>query len=296
MAAQSGRCYHSMHLGLSLSLPILVISLCITLSRGFLAVPSNTFRRPVPVPVSVSDLRAGRQNTCLRVTRFHYNDDDPNSANANLKSKSKRESKSKPKSTSLSGSGSNSTMLDAHGGSDLPYLRVGQEYASNPSSSASNGNQNEQERGPFPLMPSQTFFNLANSQFELLSNSIHFNIDPSKKEHKHNPSHTSESQRRSKIKSIGLYLPQENPQTGQLEFLPSIVYPSHPKSERIFIASDAKSGVAPTIPKTLTQLPGFSHASTLIPAYPFIHATSTSSTSGGGPDRKSTRLNSSHRT
>jgi len=173
-------------------------------------------------------------------------------------------------------------MLDAHGGSDLPYLRVGQEYASKPSSSASNGSPTEQERGPFPLMPSQTFFNLANSQFELLSNSIHFSMDPSEKEH--NPNHMSESQRRSKIKSIGLYLPQENPQTGQLEFLPSIVYPSHPKSERIFIASDAKSGVAPTIPKTLTQLPGFSHASTLIPAYPFIHATSTSSTSGGGPD------------
>jgi signal transduction histidine kinase len=126
--------------------------------------------------------------------------------------------------------------------------------------------------GPFPMMPSQTFLALANSQFELLSNalfhtsSIQSSVAPSDEE-------------RRKIKSIVLYLPQEHSSTGQLEFVPSIVYPSHPKSERVFIASDANSGIAPTIPPTLTQLPGFSHASSLIPTYPFT-ASSTSTAIG----------------
>jgi len=124
--------------------------------------------------------------------------------------------------------------------------------------------------GPFPIMPSSTFFSLAKSQFELLINSIHYPSSSMKDETKKRRRSSS-----SKIKSIALYLPQENPKNGQLEFMPSIVYPSHPRSERIFIASDAQSGLAPTIPPTLTQLPGFSHASALLPAYPFTGAPSS---------------------
>jgi hypothetical protein len=73
----------------------------------------------------------------------------------------------------------------------------------------------------------------------------------------------------SKVESMALYLPQENVNTGQLEFTPVVLYPD-PKSERIFICSDAESGKAPTLPKALTKLPGFAHATTLLPGYPMI--------------------------
>lgn len=108
---------------------------------------------------------------------------------------------------------------------------------------------------PFPEMPSQSFVTLAESQFELLSSCL---------THQCPPGGTPTS----KIKSMALYLPQENVLNGQLEFIPTILYPS-PRTERIFIATDAATGVPPTIPKTLTILPGFAHAQTLIPAYPF---------------------------
>lgn len=121
-------------------------------------------------------------------------------------------------------------------------------------------------KSPFPLMPSKTFFDLANSQFELLYNSIEY----------------QSKDKTSKIKSVALYLPQENPNTGQLEFMPSLVFPSHPKSERIFIASDAQSGMAPTLPSTLTQLPGFSHAAALLPTYPFASSKGSSSSGSVG--------------
>jgi len=141
----------------------------------------------------------------------------------------------------------------------------------------------ENERGPFPIMPSSTFLDLANSQFELLSNSIQYR-------------YAQEDERHSKIKSIALYLPQENPKTGQLEFMPSLVFPSLPKSERIFIASDAQSGIAPTIPPALTQLPGFSHAASLLPAYPFT-ATNVDGGSGtvGTPEEVFCDINSGQR-
>ena len=61
---------------------------------------------------------------------------------------------------------------------------------------------------------------------------------------------------------MALYLPQENVNTGQLEFTPAGLYPD-PTTERVFIASDAASGKAPTLPKILTKLPGFAHATTL---------------------------------
>lgn len=147
---------------------------------------------------------------------------------------------------------------------------------SNSSSTATTSSSTTIRAGPFPMMPSSTFFSLAKSQFELLSNSIQQPRGSSINEKSNQSRRIS-----SKIKSIALYLPQENPKNGQLEFMPSIVYPSHPLSERIFIASDAQSGLAPTIPPTLTQLPGFSHASALLPAYPFTTASSSSLSEGG---------------
>jgi len=105
---------------------------------------------------------------------------------------------------------------------------------------------------PFPKMPSQLFVSLAESQMELLAHSI-----------------ASTESFDSKIKSMALYLPQENTKTGQLEFLPGVLYP-HPSTERVFIASDADAGIAPTVPQTLTTLPGFAHATSLIPRYPMV--------------------------
>jgi len=66
-----------------------------------------------------------------------------------------------------------------------------------------------------------------------------------------------------------LYLPQENSYSGQLEFTPAILYPD-PSTERVFIASDAASGQAPTLPKSLSKLPGFSSAPELLPGYPML--------------------------
>ncbi len=129
-------------------------------------------------------------------------------------------------------------------------------------------NTNTNQTGRLPIMPSQTFLDLAYSQFELLKNAL---VHPGNTGNKF-------EEYQSKVKSIALYLPQENPNTGQLEFLPSAVFPSHPKTERVFIASDANSGQPPTVPPTLTQLPGFTHAQSIIPTYPF-----TSSTANAGP-------------
>lgn len=102
------------------------------------------------------------------------------------------------------------------------------------------------EYGPLPTMPSPLFCNLAHSQMELLA----FSVD--------------------RIKAMSLYLPQENLNTGQLEFLPGILYPT---SDRVFIANDAKSGEAPMLPRTLTRLPGFEHATSLLPKYPMVLST-----------------------
>lgn len=114
------------------------------------------------------------------------------------------------------------------------------------------------ERPPIPAMPSDLFRRMAQSQLELLANSL---------------SSTPES--------MILYLPQENAKTGQLEFTPAVVYPD-PNSERVFIASDAASGQAPTLPKTLTKLPGFSHASSLLPGYPLLPLSSDPPAPGVG--------------
>ncbi|VEU42641.1 unnamed protein product [Pseudo-nitzschia multistriata] len=102
-------------------------------------------------------------------------------------------------------------------------------------------------------MPSDNFRKMAQSQLELLASSLSRADDPSI----------------SKVQSMILYLPQENSFTGQLEFTPAILYPD-PSTERVFIASDAASGQAPTLPKSLSKLPGFSSAPDLLPGYPML--------------------------
>ena len=113
------------------------------------------------------------------------------------------------------------------------------------------------ERPPIPAMPSDMFRRMAHSQLELLAFSLTA------------PGDSSES----KVESMALYLPQENVLNGQLEFTPVVLYPD-PNTERVFIASDAASGQAPTLPRTLTKLPGFAHATTLLPGYPMMSSDS----------------------
>lgn len=100
-------------------------------------------------------------------------------------------------------------------------------------------------------MPSQLFQQLTLSQLEFLASSL------------------TTTEGKQKIKSMALYLPQENPRSGQLEFMPAVIFP-HPSSDRIFIANQAESGVAPRLPTTLTTLPGFAHATSLLPDYPMV--------------------------
>ena len=119
------------------------------------------------------------------------------------------------------------------------------QHVDTPTSSASPPEQPQQP--PIPVMPSDMFRQMAQSQLELLANSL-------SSPRNHNP-----SKPQSKVQSMILYLPAENVLTGQLEFTPAVLYPD-PSTERVFIASDAASGQAPTLPKTLTKLPGFSHA------------------------------------
>ena len=70
------------------------------------------------------------------------------------------------------------------------------------------------EKPPIPKMPSDLFQKMALSQLEVLANSLS------------HPGTVSES----KVESMALYLPQENVNTGQLEFTPVVLYPD-PKSE-----------------------------------------------------------------
>lgn len=131
-------------------------------------------------------------------------------------------------------------------------------------------------QSPFPAMPSSLFVDLAKSQFELLSNSlVHTNNNTSKQ---------------TKINSMILYLPKENPITGQLEFVPALSIPDPSSSsnhKRIFIASSvehsSKSGGVhqpPSVPdfvmmKGALRLPGFFSAKELIPSYPFVSSSSS---------------------
>mmetsp|Transcript_4656 Transcript_4656/g.6745 ORF Transcript_4656/g.6745 Transcript_4656/m.6745 type:complete len:575 (+) Transcript_4656:63-1787(+) len=126
-------------------------------------------------------------------------------------------------------------------------LSLSHEYGTSPYTSTAIRSSLEEYFSSLPPMPSPLFTSLAQSQMELLATSV------------------------SRIKSVYLYLPQENSETGRLEFLPAII---HPHSERVFIARDANSGEAPVLPQTLSQLPGFQHAESLLPDYPMISSNS----------------------
>jgi signal transduction histidine kinase len=147
-------------------------------------------------------------------------------------------------------------------------------------------------RSPFPTMPSELFTNLAQSQFELLSNSLVYTTTTS-------TSATPTTTAYNKISSMALYLPKENEFSGQLEFVPAVTYPD-PSSEnkRVFIANSAveekssnddsnnnatldqqnlrqpkQQHQPPVIPSSIQTplgLPGFFQAKDLIPRYPFV--------------------------
>lgn len=123
---------------------------------------------------------------------------------------------------------------------------------------------------PIPMMPSPLFQQLALSQLELLAATL--TTTSTSNSSSWGRSKSTPTSSCSKIRFMALYLPQENSKTGQLEFTPAIVYPN-PNQERIFIANDANSGLAPILPKKLTVLPGFAHATSLLPAYPMLSTT-----------------------
>ena len=108
---------------------------------------------------------------------------------------------------------------------------------------------------PFPNMPSQQFLTLAQSQLELLASCLQHRI-------------ANSSSSLPKAKSIALYLPRENVRNGQLEFVPVVLHPNL-NLQRVWIAPDVSSNQSPYIPRTLPTLPGFTHASSLLPHYPF---------------------------
>ena len=130
-------------------------------------------------------------------------------------------------------------------------------------------------QSPFPDMPSQLFNTLAQSQFELLSNSlVHVTTATNNDDDDDNGDIKAGTP---KISSMVLYLPKENQNTGQLEFVPAVSFPT-PQSERIFIASSVSSNSGihqpPSIPSTgVLGLPGFFSAQSLIPTYPFVSST-----------------------
>lgn len=143
------------------------------------------------------------------------------------------------------------------------------DFAATVNADSSEGTPNQKDHPrPIPNMPSQLFVSLAQSQLEFLAHALPMNG-------------SSGSDSNSKIKSMALYLPQENINTGQLEFLPAVLYP-HPSTERVFIAPDASSGMAPALPKTLTTLPGFAHASSLLPGYPMVSSSGEGASAGVG--------------
>lgn len=152
-------------------------------------------------------------------------------------------------------------QLYTHGNGKLNYGY--DQYVTSKNHTNSMSSDNPTRDTPFPIMPSQLFFNMAQSLLELVANSMHYTND-SYQLPKQIP----------KINSMALYLPSEHP-TGYLEFLPALVYPP-PEMERVFIASDASAGTLPTIPNTLAKLVGFAKAQTLLPFYPFTSSNSAS--------------------
>lgn len=133
--------------------------------------------------------------------------------------------------------------------------------------------QSFRKKSPFPSMPSSLFRSLALSQFELLSHSL-----------VHNGDVESTKSGTPKTSSMVLYLPKENQQTGQLEFVTAVTYEyPNPSSGRVFIASDSSEPqIVPPI--AALRLPGFSNARDLIPSYPFISASDESAEMSGQND------------
>lgn len=142
-----------------------------------------------------------------------------------------------------------------------------------------------ERQSPFPTMPSPLFASLAQSQFELLTNSlVHISAASSVIDDATNDNDVQSGA--PKISSMALYLPKENPNTGQLEFVPAVTYPKNPSSERVFIASESSSNKPGGIHRQpsavskpgsiLGELPGFFKATDLIPTYPFVSSTTAS--------------------
>ena len=141
-----------------------------------------------------------------------------------------------------------------------------------PTTTAPQTQQQQRQQRPLPAMPSMLFQQLAYSQMELLASSLVGTSPRSGFATASTSSYSSSAiaaTMNTKSKSIVLYLPQENRQTGQLEFLPMIIYPY--QNERIFIANAWNTGIPPIIPNVITKLPGFAHATTLLPRYPMIY-------------------------
>lgn len=134
--------------------------------------------------------------------------------------------------------------------------------------------QSVAKKSPFPIMPSQLFNNLAQSQFELLSHSLVHNGDAESSNNKPGSPKTS---------SLTLYLPKENQRTGQLEFAVSVAYPN-PSSERVFIASDSSESQQLQIIPPMLRLPALINAKELIPSYPFISASESKDVMPGEDD------------
>mmetsp|Transcript_28848 Transcript_28848/g.54539 ORF Transcript_28848/g.54539 Transcript_28848/m.54539 type:complete len:819 (+) Transcript_28848:69-2525(+) len=142
-----------------------------------------------------------------------------------------------------------------------------------------------ERKSPFPTMPSPLFTNLAQSQFELLSNSLVHTTDVPTENSDRSNGYNDIQPGTPKISSMALYLPKENPNTGQLEFVPAATYPKNPSSERVFIASESPSNIGgihqpPTVPSRsmVGELPGFFKAKDLIPSYPFISSSTSLAT------------------
>ena len=147
-------------------------------------------------------------------------------------------------------------------------------------------------RSPFPTMPSELFTSLAQSQFELLSNSLVYTTTSTL-----TATTTPTTTAHNKISSMALYLPKENEFSGQLEFVPAVTYPDPSlENKRVFIANSAveeksssnndndassdqqnlqtkQQHQPPVIPSSIQTplgLPGFFQAKDLIPRYPFV--------------------------
>mmetsp|Transcript_27210 Transcript_27210/g.55979 ORF Transcript_27210/g.55979 Transcript_27210/m.55979 type:complete len:765 (-) Transcript_27210:612-2906(-) len=218
-------------------------------------------QRPVRTKSTILDMAAGRKKS------------DGNSVSPSVSSSS---TSRKSSSSTLRRSSDKRRQRNATWSDEVDAI------SSNDDEENTNSRQTFIKTSPFPSMPSPLFINLAQSQFELLSNSLVHSFSENESPCTNNAIKPGTP----KISSMALYLPKENLSTGQLEFVPIVTYPN-PSSERVFIASDSSSfndGIheqspvqyPPTIPWTAVRenptkgLPGFTKASDLIPSYPFV--------------------------